>query len=308
MIKIRKLTEDDVIERLEVNNPTIRYVGGFIKAKEKATFQCKVCGETFETYAFDVYSGNIGCPMCYKNKGVANVIERLNENNPFVEYVSGYTEPHKKATFRCKKCNQEWECTAYEVYIGNSHCPHCSKGSSLLTKEDIEEKLKVNNPDIEYVDGYKGSLDKALFRCKKCNHSWETISFAVYSGKTGCPKCAYSKGEKRISEYLNDKKIEYESQYIFSDCKNVYSLPFDFFLPKQNICIEYDGEYHYKPIRISKSMTMEQAEENLKMVQIRDNIKTDYCKNNNIYLIRIPYTEFDNIEQILDTYLNYEIK
>ena len=301
---MRKLTENDVIKRIEENNPTIEYIGGFTKAKSKATFRCKICGEIFETYAFDIYTGNIGCPMCYKNKGVMNIKERLGENNPFVEYVSGYTEPHKKAKFKCLKCNREWECTAYEVYIGRSHCPHCSKGSSLLTEENIEERLKTNNPDIEYIGGYIGSLDKASFRCRKCNHFWETIAFTVYSGKTGCPKCAYSKGEKHISNYLNDKNIEYEPQYIFSDCKNIYHLPFDFYLPKQNICIEYDGEYHFMPIRISKSVSKEQAEENLKMVQMRDGIKTDYCKNNKISLIRIPYTEFENIEQILDTYIN----
>lgn len=32
----------------------------------------------------------------------------------------------------------------------------------------------------------------------------------------------------------------------------------------------------------------------------RDNIKNKYCEENNIKLIRIPYTEFDNIENILN--------
>ncbi len=54
-------------------------------------------------------------------------------------------------------------------------------------------------------------------------------------------------------------------------------------------------------------MTIEQAKENLKNIQFRDKIKTDYCKSNNIKLIRIPYTEFNNIEKILDTYFNYNI-
>ena len=168
-------------------------------------------------------------------------------------------------------------------------------------------RLELNNPDVEYVDGYIGSLDKATFHCKVCDNLWETIAFPVYSGKTGCPKCASSKGEKRVSKYLNNKGIGYEAQYIFDDCKNIYALPFDFYLPQYNICIEYDGEHHFMPVRMSKSVTIYQAEENFRMIQLRDKIKTDYCKNNNIMLIRIPYTEFDNIEKILDTYINHKI-
>ena len=258
----------------------------------------------FESQAYDVYSGNIGCPKCYKSRGISNMIERLKINNPTIEYIGGYIEPHKKATFKCLECGYTWDTTAYEVYTGNSHCSNCSKFSSLFTEEDVIERLKENNSDITYIEGYTGSLNKAKFCCSKCGNVWETIAFAVYLGKTGCPKCACSKGENRISQYLENRNIDYITQYIFQDCKNIYYLPFDFFLPNKNICIEYDGEYHFSPIRRSKSITSEQAKQNLEKLKIRDKIKTDYCKNKNIQLIRIPYTEFDNIEIILDTYLN----
>ena len=70
-----------------------------------------------------------------------------------------------------------------------------------------------------------------------------------------------------------------------------------------NILIEYDGEGHYKPIRRGH-MTEEEAEENLKQIQFRDNIKNEYCKQNNIPLIRIPYWEKDNLEEFLLTNLS----
>lgn len=66
-----------------------------------------------------------------------------------------------------------------------------------------------------------------------------------------------------------------------------------------NIAIEYDGEGHYMPIKRG-SMTQKDAEYNLKQIQKRDDIKTNYCKNNDIVLIRIPYFDFDNISNILD--------
>lgn len=58
---------------------------------------------------------------------------------------------------------------------------------------------------------------------------------------------------------------------------------------------EYDGELHYKKARWS------QSEETLSGTQKRDKIKSDFCLNKNIPLIRIPYWEFENIETILQT-------
>ena len=46
-------------------------------------------------------------------------------------------------------------------------------------------------------------------------------------------------------------------------------------------------------------MTDEEAIEQMKNTQQRDQIKTQYCKDNNIPLIRIPYWEKDNMEQFL---------
>ena len=38
-------------------------------------------------------------------------------------------------------------------------------------------------------------------------------------------------------------------------------------------------------------------------MKIRDQIKTEYCKNNNILLLRIPYFELKNIDIIISNYL-----
>lgn len=305
MINIRKLTEDDIVKRLHDNNPTIKYIEGFTNTRQKALFKCIICDNLFESQAHGIYNGLQGCPKCYRHKGVSNMINRLKSNNPLIEYVHGYIEPHKQATFKCKKCGHIWDCTAYEVYIGRSKCPNCSKSTTFLSDKDIKEKLKINNPKIQYIGGYTGSLNKAKFYCTQCKHEWETTAFAVYLGKTGCPKCAYSKGEQRISQYLEEKKIKFKSQWIFEDCKNIYPLPFDFFLPDKNICLEYDGEHHFIPVIRSKNMNMVQSKENLKKIKMRDKIKTKYCNSNNIELIRIPYTEFNNIEKILDSYFKY---
>ena len=66
-----------------------------------------------------------------------------------------------------------------------------------------------------------------------------------------------------------------------------------------NACIEYDGEQHYKPIY---------GEDSLKLVQRHDKIKDDYCRKNNITLIRVPYWERDDISNYLfDEFLKFGI-
>lgn len=78
----------------------------------------------------------------------------------------------------------------------------------------------------------------------------------------------------------------------FQDCKYKKVLPFDFKIINKDsfILLEYDGEQHYKPIY---------GEDRLKLQQKRDQIKNNYCKKNNIKLYRIPYTDFNNIEDKL---------
>jgi hypothetical protein len=63
-------------------------------------------------------------------------------------------------------------------------------------------------------------------------------------------------------------------------------------LPFLNICIEYDGIQHYE------SSDYFGGEKEFIIQQLKDNIKTEYCKNNNIKLIRIKYDE--NIEKKLN--------
>ena len=60
---------------------------------------------------------------------------------------------------------------------------------------------------------------------------------------------------------------------------------FDFYLPKLNILLEYDGIQHFK----------QGHWEPLEKIQERDAYKTQWCKDNNITLIRIPYTDYTKL-------------
>jgi very-short-patch-repair endonuclease len=70
-------------------------------------------------------------------------------------------------------------------------------------------------------------------------------------------------------------------------------LPFDFYLPKYRIAIEFDGKQHFEPLEFFGGI---QSFEKLKL---NDKIKSDYCEDNYINLIRIKYDQINIIWELL---------
>lgn len=102
--------------------------------------------------------------------------------------------------------------------------------------------------------------------------------------------CAKSKGEEKIITSLLEAQITFITQKRFDTCifpETNHQLVFDFYLPEQNILIEYDGEQHFHEVRNDRYCYQN--------IVKRDNYKNQWCKDNNIPLIRIPYTEYKNI-------------
>ena len=100
-----------------------------------------------------------------------------------------------------------------------------------------------------------------------------------------------SAGELAIRDIFDKNNIKYERQYSFKDLKVKDYLRFDFAIFKDNelFCLlEYQGKQHYEPYHFDDT-------ERFKKRQEYDQIKRDYCKNNNLKLIEIPYTDFNKL-------------
>ena len=82
-------------------------------------------------------------------------------------------------------------------------------------------------------------------------------------------------------------------QKTFPECKNIKLLPFDFYLPDLNMCIEFDGDQHHKIIQRFG------GESGFIYRQNNDKIKTNYCENNNIFLIRLKNKEYKDLIEII---------
>lgn len=149
------------------------------------------------------------------------------------------------------------------------------------------------------VIGRAGSDNRgeALWACEcKCGQQRIVLGSNLRSGHTfscGCER--RSRGERAVETLLRSNKLSFETEKAMFKYSNGRLAKFDFYVENKYL-IEYDGETHYQ-----HNLHGWHNEAQLKAQQERDIIKTQWCKDNNIPLIRIPYTQLDklNIKDLL---------
>lgn len=248
------------------------------------------------------------CIFCSKN---SVTLEELKENPEIKKDVDilSFTliDDQTKIKVKCKHCENIWWISPLKLVQGR-RCPICKNKklgeSKRLSNGTIQALLNKNNPNIEIIGEYKNLNSAIECRCKIHNYEWNGWASNILYGISGCPICNSSIGENLIGEILDKHNIKYIRQYKFDDCVYKCKLRFDFYLPDINTCIEYQGEQHYFPVNFKGGESKDYLDE-FKNNQIRDNIKREYCKDNKITLIEIPYTEKNNISDILKQYNIY---
>lgn len=176
-------------------------------------------------------------------------------------------------------------------HLSGRGCRKCGYDNRTITKKQL---VSIMNTEYDYSrlpETFSNNNEMIDIVCKKHGIFSQRLSNHFYL-KQGCPNCRNSKGENFIFNFLKEKSIVFERNKMFDECKGIRRrLPFDFYLSNYNICIEYDGIQHFTGWRGRK--------QSLNMINHNDDIKTKYCQENNIRLIRIKYTEFNKIEEIL---------
>lgn len=259
---------------------------------------------------FDSFHGrNHGCKYCgiiktnkysKNNRSKEDDVKRLFDDIPDIEYMG--------MNFINGRCNVEFICNKHkqigvqlikknEISRRKHICYECFKDSIKL--QDFEDRIYNKNLDIKLLNDYHGKNTLMECLCMKCGHNW-TVKAGVLLDHCSCPICrnTVSESERILMKILESHNIEYEFQKRFDDCVNIRPLPFDFYLSKYNTAIEYDGEHHYKIIPRGNLSDIE-LQEQFDIIQHNDSIKTKYCINKNINLIRIPYWEKKNMESFL---------
>lgn len=239
----------------------------------------------------------------------------------FGRLVAQYRQPWKKAgksVWHCVcDCGNECDIRLEQLTASDSTKSRSkARSCGCLQKEYFTQPNRNFNYEQDYIgqvfngikilartdDNIKSNDRDILHYCECLN--CEEIFIAPGSeiakkGSWNCPNCGktISSGEKKIRLWLEKNNINFVSQKKFEDCKYINPLPFDFAITKnsQLILIEYDGQQHFKFVEL-----WHVNEDGFKNQQLRDNIKNEYCKSHGIKLIRIPYTDFDNIDTILE--------
>lgn len=255
-----------------------------------------------------IFKDTIGCDQCITEKvrlsnnytpdEVKQLVESKNNNILLNkdDYINVNT---KNLQVICGNCGNIFTTSLSSINSSDGKCQKCGYrigGSSLkIKKEELISKIPgIINPD-DYVDCETSNL-KII--CPECGEIFITsYKNYVHFNKNRCDICSKAKsiGEIIIENILNCYSINFISQYKFDECKDKKPLPFDFYLQDYNTCIEFNGQFHYLPIY---------TQERLEYVQKHDKIKSDFCANNGINLIVIPYWNGHDMEEIITGALN----
>lgn len=264
-------------------------------------------GHIYDVDFYSLYQSNRRCPMCYNEKTRKRLTISYENVLLYIQSI-GYELLTCEQEYKDTKSYIMVRCDKGHIYRtrvntlrSGKRCKTCSTAiNSLRRIIPYEERKKyVESFGYEFLvskSEYGKTHEKYKFKCDK-GHTY-IASLSDFQQGCRCPICRTYKGEKVIAQVLDKYSVSYISQYKFDDCIHILKLPFDFYLPKYNVCIEYDGKQHYQYVHTWGGM------EEFNKRKIRDSIKNEYCRDNGIELIRIPYYEFENIENILLNKLN----
>lgn len=236
------------------------------------------------------------CEFCYKEDKMNKLINKCNTLN-YTLLTNEYINKNMKLDIICNR-GHKWHPTYENFMRNNATCLTCNNIQlSINQRKGITDVNNIlNNFGYKLISEYINNQYPIVLLCPN-GHEYKTSLSNFMQGRR-CSICSMSSGEQEIYRILNKYNIKFIYQYKFNDCKDKLPLPFDFYLTDYNICIEFDGQQHFN--QNSFNMT----NENFNDRKHKDSIKTQYCINNNIKLIRIPYWEFNNIENILIKELN----
>ena len=183
------------------------------------------------------------------------------------------------------KCSEGHKWFAVPNHIkGGGWCPICAKTSSITIKNMKEIAIERGGECLS--DYYSNNKIKLIWKCAH-GHKWSATPISVKNNHTWCPICRESKGENIIRLFLEKNSIKYIKEKKFNDCKNTRRLSFDFYLPDDNMLIEYDGKQHHM------SCQYYGGNNGFNYRMKNDKIKNEYCTSNNINLTRISYYDKD---------------
>jgi uncharacterized protein with PIN domain len=258
----------------------------YVNSQTKIRVKHNKCGNVYEVQPRAFRSGT-RCPYCY-GKIKKTDAEFKKEVYDLVgnEYI--FLEPYQgtltKLKVRHNKCGNTYEIRPVD-FLRGIRCLHCHGNIRKTNDQFKKEVFDLVGSDYTVLDAYINNATKLRVKHNICGNVYKVRPVDFLSHQTRCPYCSSPKGELLINKILKSLGIEYEYQKTFEDLKDVHLLSYDFFIPSQNILIEYQGQQHYQPVDYFGGETTFKRQQN------HDKMKSDYAKLHEYNLIAIPYTE-----------------
>ena len=290
----KKMTQQEFIARCsnihkgKYNYSKVIYNG----SKSRIIISCPLHGDFIQTAA-DHLQGK-GCKKC-TNKYKPSTEEFINK----AKEVHGDKYNYSKTIYKSNKENVIITCKVHGDFsqIARSHlkgaeCPLCRRKMLtdkmfLTTEQFISKSKKTHGDTYDYsLVEYKACRIPVTIICK-IHGPFKQVPVDHYKSGAGCPKCAKeSNGEKRIRKWLEDKDISFITQKRFDGLKDNRKLSYDFYLPKYNMLIEYNGIQHYEFVPYFHK-TLHDFHKQLH----HDWLKRKYANKNGFNYLVIPYWE-----------------
>ena len=237
------------------------------------------------------------------------VIDNLEGNHSgYIEYylIKYYRTVYSKSLFKLD-LNEE-EKLERKKYIHNEVQfllqNVISKINKILTIKDYYQAELSRAVGLNYLKDNNWIIRKIMVMCENqgivFNYNIKSRKYYKLLENKEYKRLPYferlnklSKNESLIKSFLDENNIVNHREYSFKDLKYKGRLRFDFYIPKYNILIEYDGQQHYKKINY-----FHKSFEDFESQRYRDSLKNDYANKHDFNLIRIKYC--DDVQSILE--------
>ena len=263
--------------------------GKFLSTEYTGTFgkyewECELGHRWFTTRA-QVYNGQ-WCRKCSHLKYTIDDIRALCREKGGEFLDTKYEDTNGSHNFKCAK-GHVWKTVVSLITASGSWCPECGRLSKMLTIEDCQE-LALKHNGVFLSESYNGTFEEYIWGCDK-GHQWPRSHQLTNQG-AWCPECSRkggSKGAKMIESVLNHLDIKYTKEVSFDGLFGMKGgkLRFDFKIEDEPSVLEYDGGQHFEEVKYFGGLT------DFKRRILHDMMKSVYCLENGITLIRIAFDE-----------------
>lgn len=176
-------------------------------------------------------------------------------------------------------------------HLKSGHTKSC--GCKNQDKINNIKGQKFNNLTVLEMTDKRRSGGDVIWKCLcDCGNITYASASELRNNRIKSCGCLKSIGEKTINKILTDNNIIFKKEYCFADLKDEGLLRFDFAIFENNklkYLIEYDGNIH------TNKKGAWNGHLDYDVLHKHDLMKNEYCKQHNIPLIRIPYTQLKKL-------------